>query len=46
MRVSSEKAIKILNWRPRHDFDRALVETVTWYRDYLETQPKATTGTA
>ena len=46
MRFSSEKAIKILNWRPRHDFDRALVETVTWYRDYLETQPKATTGTA
>ena len=46
MRVSSEKATSLLNWRPRHDFDRALVETVAWYRDYLAAQPKSAAESA
>ena len=25
--------IRGLGWRPRHDFEAALIETVTWYRD-------------
>jgi CDP-glucose 4,6-dehydratase len=35
MQVNCDKARAVLNWRPRHDFDDALAETVRWYRDYL-----------
>jgi CDP-glucose 4,6-dehydratase len=35
MQVNCDKARTVLDWRPRHDFDLALVETVKWYRGYL-----------
>lgn len=44
MRVSNEKALKLLNWRPRYDFDQALDETIEWYRDYLLHRPTTSAG--
>ena len=41
IRVSSDKARERLGWRPRHDFDAALAETVGWYRDYLSDPARA-----
>ncbi len=33
--LSSEKARRVLGWRPRYDLDTALAETVGWYRTFL-----------
>ncbi|MDD5347923.1 MAG: GDP-mannose 4,6-dehydratase, partial [Candidatus Omnitrophica bacterium] len=30
--LSSEKARRLLGWKPRYSFDEALEETVDWYR--------------
>lgn len=36
MRVDSTKARDTLGWRPSHDLDSALRETIEWYRAYLD----------
>jgi CDP-glucose 4,6-dehydratase len=33
--LSAEKARRMLQWKPLYDLDSALVQTVSWYRDYL-----------
>ena len=33
--LSSEKAKRLLNWRPSHGFMQGLQRTVHWYRDYF-----------
>ena len=33
--LSSEKAKRILNWRPSHGFMQGLQRTFHWYRDYF-----------
>jgi CDP-glucose 4,6-dehydratase len=32
LQLSSEKAKRVLGWRPLWDFDRAAKETARWYR--------------
>lgn len=33
--LSSEKAARILNWRPQFTLEEGLRETMAWYKDYL-----------
>ncbi len=33
--LSSEKARRVLDWRPTHGLDRALEQTIGWYRDFF-----------
>jgi CDP-glucose 4,6-dehydratase len=33
--LSAEKARKMLNWSPKYSFDEALLETIDWYKDFL-----------
>lgn len=33
--LSSAKARKMLDWRPRYTLDEGLVETIQWYREHL-----------
>lgn len=33
--LSSRKARRVLGWQPRYSLDRALVETINWYREHL-----------
>ncbi len=33
--LSSEKARRLLDWKPSHGFDAGLERTVRWYRDYF-----------
>src|SRR4029077_10484199 len=33
--LSAAKARQMLAWKPRYALDEALVETVSWYRDYF-----------
>lgn len=33
--LSPAKARRVLGWRPTYDFDRGLIETIAWYKDYL-----------
>lgn len=41
--LSSEKAGRLLNWKPVYTLDEGLAETVAWYKNYFET--KGTTAT-
>jgi CDP-glucose 4,6-dehydratase len=34
--LSAEKARRLLNWHPLFTLDEALVKTIDWYRDFLE----------
>lgn len=34
--LASEKARRVLGWRPRHGLDEGLVRTISWYRALLE----------
>lgn len=34
--LDCEKARKVLKWRPRHDFDKSLKRTYTWYKNYFK----------
>lgn len=36
--LSSEKAKRLLNWKPAHGFMHGLERTVHWYRDYFSAQ--------
>ncbi len=36
--LTSKKARKILEWRPRHTLEAALRKTVAWYRGFLRTR--------
>lgn len=44
MELSSEKAKRLLDWKPSYGFMQGLERTVRWYRDYFASQTK--TGTA
>jgi CDP-glucose 4,6-dehydratase len=35
--LSAAKARELLGWRPRYELDKALRETIVWYRDFLGT---------
>lgn len=37
MHLSSDKAVEILDWRPRFSFDKGLKESVRWYTRYFKT---------
>jgi CDP-glucose 4,6-dehydratase len=39
--LSASKARSMLNWRPANDLRSALVETIAWYRDFLEADRSA-----
>ena len=39
--LDSSKAVRLLGWRPCFSLDEGLLETISWYRDYL-TQRKDT----
>ena len=34
--LSSEKARKMLGWKPRYNLDRGLKETIAWYKKYFK----------
>jgi len=34
--LSAEKARTLLNWHPLFTLDEALLKTIDWYRDFLE----------
>lgn len=34
--LSAEKAKQILGWRPQHSLESGLVETMAWYRNFLQ----------
>jgi CDP-glucose 4,6-dehydratase len=36
LRISIDKAVTLLGWRPRWDFDETVQRTVAWYRTYYE----------
>lgn len=36
LRLSSDKALSVLGWRPVYDFPRSLSDTVSWYRSHME----------
>ncbi|MEQ8822376.1 MAG: CDP-glucose 4,6-dehydratase [Sumerlaeia bacterium] len=38
LRLSIDKAVSILNWRPRWDFPETISRTANWYRLYHETR--------
>lgn len=38
LNLSIEKAARLLDWRPAWDFDRAIEETVRWYRSVHESK--------
>jgi len=42
--LSSDKARRVLGWESRHTLADGLVETVQWYRDYLEGSKRAAAG--
>ena len=33
--LDSTKAQQVLGWRPKYEMERAIIETVAWYRQYL-----------
>jgi CDP-glucose 4,6-dehydratase len=33
--LSSEKAHRILGWKPQHNIEEGLLKTIDWYRDFL-----------
>lgn len=37
--LSSDKARKMFNWKPKHSLDEGLKETIDWYRKYLKNKP-------
>ncbi len=37
--LSAEKARKLLNWRSQYDLNDALLETIQWYKTFLESAP-------
>lgn len=37
--LSAEKARKLLNWRSQYELDDALLETIQWYKTFLESAP-------
>ena len=39
LRLSIDKAVSHLAWRPRWNLDRALLHTAEWYRTYYESKP-------
>jgi len=39
LHLNCEKAHRLLGWAPRWNFDRAVAETVGWYRDVASGQP-------
>ena len=34
---SSEKALRLLGWAPQYSLEEGLLETITWYKTFLET---------
>ena len=36
--LSSEKARRLLNWRPKYSLEKGLNETILWYREFLDKQ--------
>jgi CDP-glucose 4,6-dehydratase len=42
--LAMERARQVLDWRPAWTLDQALVETVAWYRTYLDKHSTATVG--
>lgn len=42
--LSSEKARRVLEWESKHALGDGLVETVEWYREYLEGTARASAG--
>ncbi len=39
--LSAQKAKDVLNWQPTNDLRSGLVETISWYREFLGTQQQA-----
>lgn len=46
MHLSSDKAVEILDWKPRHNFDGGLKESVRWYSHYFKATCVAVAATA
>ena len=42
--MNSRKVRETLGWKPRHDFDRGLAETVAWYRANTEWADRVRSG--
>jgi len=40
LQLNSEKAKSILGWKPRWDFEKAVTETVQWYKNYYSNKQK------
>jgi CDP-glucose 4,6-dehydratase len=36
--LSAEKARRVLNWTPRYSIEESVTETISWYRQYFQTQ--------
>ena len=39
--LSIEKAIKVLNWKPKWDFEKSIAITINWYKDFYEENKSA-----
>ncbi len=37
--LSTTKARQVLNWKPEYDLKSGLIETITWYREFLKVNP-------
>jgi CDP-glucose 4,6-dehydratase len=41
MHLSSDKAQRLLDWKPRIGFDEGLTRTVAWYQSYFRERHSA-----
>ncbi len=42
--LSSEKALRLLGWKPEYTLDEGMTETVEWYRNYFKEKRASETG--
>lgn len=40
LQLNSEKAYSLLGWSPRYNFDKAVSETIHWYKEYYSSSQK------